>query len=83
MQTIRVSLDWLPNSNHAGLYVALAKNFYREVGLDVKLNPPSADYSESETPARQVVNGAADICVCPSESLISCWTSDSGDPNTR
>jgi len=29
-----------------------------------------------ETPARKVVNGLADFCIAPSESVISCWTSD-------
>lgn len=32
----------------------------------------------SETPARSVVNGRADLCVAPSESAISCWTSEDG-----
>jgi NitT/TauT family transport system substrate-binding protein len=30
----------------------------------------------SETPARKVVRGLADLCVAPSESVISCWTSE-------
>jgi ABC-type nitrate/sulfonate/bicarbonate transport system substrate-binding protein len=35
-------------------------------------------YSKEETPARSVVNGLADLCIAPSESAISCWTSDAG-----
>lgn len=34
-------------------------------------------YWSSETPARKVVNGLAELCVAPTESVISCWTSDS------
>lgn len=33
----RVMLDWTPNTNHSGLYVALEKGFYREVGLDLAI----------------------------------------------
>lgn len=32
-----VMLDWTPNTNHTGLYVALEKGFYREEGLDVEI----------------------------------------------
>jgi ABC-type nitrate/sulfonate/bicarbonate transport system substrate-binding protein len=34
---VRVMLDWTPNTNHSGLYVAVAKGFYREEGLDVEI----------------------------------------------
>jgi hypothetical protein len=30
----------------------------------------------SETPARRLVNGVVDLCIAPSESVVSCWTSD-------
>ena len=35
-----VALDWTPNTNHTGFYVAQAKGFYGEVGLVVKLKSP-------------------------------------------
>jgi len=72
---IKIALDWTPNSNHCGFYVAKSKGFYAEVGLDVDIIPPSQEYSKDETPARRVVNGFADFCVAPTESVISCWTS--------
>ena len=25
------------------------------------------------------MDSTADLCICPSESVISCWTSDKGD----
>ena len=73
---LKVALDWTPNSNHAGMYVALHEGLYAAEGLDVQILPPSAEYTMDETPARSVVNGRADLCVCPSESMISCLTSD-------
>lgn len=34
-------LDWTPNTNHTGIYVALEKGFYNEIGIDLEvLNPP-------------------------------------------
>jgi len=78
LSTLRLALDWTPNSNHAGFYLALEKGWYKDAGIDLIIMPPSPDYSHDETPARRVVHGTADLCVCPSESLISCWSSDSG-----
>ncbi|MFO7635851.1 MAG: ABC transporter substrate-binding protein [Clostridia bacterium] len=34
-------LDWTPNTNHTGLYVALDKGYFREAGLDVTIIQPS------------------------------------------
>ena len=31
---------------------------------------------ERETPTRKLINGEVDLCICPSESLISLWLSD-------
>ena len=37
---VRVVLDWTPNTNHTGMYVALEKGWYAELGLDVELIQP-------------------------------------------
>ena len=73
---LRVALDWTPNSNHSGFYVAQAQGFYAAEGITVEIVPPSDKYDKEETPARMVVNGRADLCVAPTESVLSCWTSD-------
>ncbi len=31
-------LDWTPNTNHTGLYVAKEKGYFKEAGVDVDLN---------------------------------------------
>ncbi len=36
---VTVALDWTPNTNHIGLYVARDKGFYAEAGLDVEILP--------------------------------------------
>lgn len=73
---LRLALDWTPNTNHTGFYVAIDKKFYSDVGIELEIVPPSKDYTEEETPARSVVNGRVDLCIAPSESAVSCWTSD-------
>ncbi len=40
---ITVVLDWTPNTNHIGLYVASKLGFYDEAGLDVKIVQPPED----------------------------------------
>jgi ABC-type nitrate/sulfonate/bicarbonate transport system substrate-binding protein len=41
LQEITVLLDWVPNTNHTGMYVALERGFYKEEGLDVNIIQPS------------------------------------------
>lgn len=40
-----VVLDWTPNTNHTGLYVAQAKGYYEDEGLDISLVQPPEDDS--------------------------------------
>ena len=40
---IRVVLDWTPNTNHTGLYVALEKGWFAEEGLEVTIIQPPED----------------------------------------
>lgn len=37
---VTVVLDWVPNTNHTGLYVALEKGFYEDLGLNVEIMQP-------------------------------------------
>ena len=41
--SIRVLLDWTPNTNHTGLYVALDKGWFEEEGLKVTITQPPED----------------------------------------
>ncbi|MBI2166082.1 MAG: ABC transporter substrate-binding protein [Chloroflexi bacterium] len=38
---VRVALDWYPNSDHAGLYVALERGYFKAAGLEVELYTPA------------------------------------------
>lgn len=67
--TLRVALDWTPNTIHSGLYLAKEKGFYKEHNLEVELLPPDAKYSK--TPAKRLESGEVDLAICPSESCIA------------
>jgi len=41
LQEITVLLDWVPNTNHTGLYIAIEKGFYKQEGLEVNIIQPS------------------------------------------
>lgn len=43
--TVKFALDWTPNTNHTGLYVAVAKGWFTDAGIDVDILP----YSDSST----------------------------------
>lgn len=44
---IEFILDWVPNTNHTGLYVALEKGYFEEAGLDVTIRrPPEGSTTE-------------------------------------
>ncbi|MDO4394020.1 MAG: ABC transporter substrate-binding protein [Bacillota bacterium] len=49
--SITFSLDWTPNTNHTGVYVAKALGYYDEAGLDVKIVQPAEHTAEQMTSA--------------------------------
>ncbi len=56
---VRFALDWTPNTNHIGIYVAKAKGFYEAAGLDVEILP----YADT-SPGTLIANGVADFGIC-------------------
>lgn len=40
LRKVKLLLDWVPNTNHTGLYVAKDKGYFNEVGLDVEIIQP-------------------------------------------
>lgn len=62
---VTVVLDWTPNTNHNGLYLALEAGWYRDAGLDVTVIEPG------ETSGLQLVaTGQADFAYSVAESLL-------------
>ncbi len=46
LRKLRVVLDWTPNTNHAGVYVARDLGYYKEQGLDVEIIQPGENTAE-------------------------------------
>ncbi len=67
---ITVILDWIPNTNHTGVFVAKQKGWYADAGLDVEIIRPS----ESQTPL-MVASGQADFGFSHQESVTFARTS--------
>jgi NMT1/THI5 like len=70
MESVTVALDWTPNTNHTGFYVAKSKGWYEEKGLDVQFISPHLDGYHT-TPASRVHDRSATFALGPSESVIS------------
>ena len=45
-EKITFVLDWTPNTNHTGLYVALAKGYFEQAGIEVEVVQPPEDGAE-------------------------------------
>jgi ABC-type nitrate/sulfonate/bicarbonate transport system substrate-binding protein len=65
LTTVKLALDWTPNTNHTGIYVALAKGWYRAQGIDLQLLP----YSASVAPEELVGTGKADFAISFAEAV--------------
>jgi putative hydroxymethylpyrimidine transport system substrate-binding protein len=58
-QPFTLDLDWYVNPDHAGIYSALDRGFFRQVGLDVQPQVPS----DPSAPIKEVAAGRADLAV--------------------
>ncbi|MEY8352728.1 ABC transporter substrate-binding protein [Lachnospiraceae bacterium 54-53] len=46
LKKITFVLDWTPNTNHTGLYVAQEKGYFKDAGLEVEIVQPPEDGAE-------------------------------------
>ena len=70
MAPLKIALDWTPNTNHIGIFVAKQLGFYKEQGIEVEiLNPISDNYQV--TPGKKLALGIADFAIAPFETVIS------------
>ena len=58
-QPFTLDLDWYVNPDHAGIYTALDRGFFRQAGLDVKPQVPS----DPSAPIKEVAAGRVDLAV--------------------
>lgn len=70
MTTIKLALDWAPNTNHIGFLIAKELGFYHQLDINLKiLNPLEDNYAM--TPGKKLELDLADFAIAPSETVIS------------
>jgi len=75
LRPVTVVLDWLPNTNHAGIYLALERGYYAEEGLAPEVVQPSEVGSEA-----LVAGGAGEFGISFQEAVTFARTADAPLP---
>ena len=75
--TITIVLDWTPNTNHTGIYVALEKGYFKEAGLNVEVIQPPEGGAEA-----LVASGKAQFGVSCQDTLAPAFVGASKLPVT-
>lgn len=70
MTTLKIALDWTPNINHIGIFVAKELNFYKEQGIELEIINPLED-NYAMTPGKKLELGVTDFAIAPFETVIS------------
>lgn len=76
-EIITFVLDWTPNTNHTGIYVALQKGWFEEAGLKVDVVQPPEGGS-----ALLVASGKAQFAVTAQDSIAPALTGENAMPLT-
>lgn len=71
LEKVKLVLDWTPNTNHTGLYVAQDKGFFEEEGLDVEIIMPGEATAEN-----LVASAQADFGISYQEGVTLARTQD-------
>lgn len=74
---ITIVLDWTPNTNHTGIYVAQEKGYFEEAGLTVEVVQPPEGGAET-----LVASGKAQFGVSCQDGLAPAFVGDSKIPVT-
>jgi ABC-type nitrate/sulfonate/bicarbonate transport system substrate-binding protein len=64
LSKVILMLDWVPNTNHSGIFVAQDKGYFEQAGLEVEIIQPGEVY-----PEQAVIGGAADFGVSFQEQV--------------
>jgi putative hydroxymethylpyrimidine transport system substrate-binding protein len=58
-QPVSLTLDFYPNPDHAGIYMAQKRGYFEEAGLEVSIDTPS----DPAAPLKQVAAGRSDLAI--------------------
>ncbi len=68
---VHFALDWTPNTNHTGIYVAQEKGYFSDEGLDVEIMMPGEAGADN-----LVASGKADFGIGAQEALTEARAAD-------
>ncbi len=74
LEKVTIMLDWTPNTNHTGLYVADEKGYFEEEGLDVEIVECASEGAETS-----VANGTVDFGISFQDYLVPAFSADEAD----
>ena len=74
---ITFCLDWTPNTNHTGIFVAQEKGYYKDAGLDVEVVQPPENGA-----VQMCASGQAQFAVDAQDTVTGAWTQDDPFPVT-
>lgn len=77
LEEVTLVLDWTPNTNHTGFYVAQEKGYFEEAGLDVKIVQPPEDGASA-----LVASGKAEFGIDFQDTIAPAWASEHPLPVT-
>lgn len=70
MIKLRLALDWTPNTNHIGFFIAQELGYYKQQGIELEIINP-ADDNYMLTPGKKLELDIADFAIAPFETVIS------------
>lgn len=76
-ETITVVLDWTPNTNHTGLYIAQQKGYFKDAGLEVEIVQPPEDGA-----VLLVASGKAEFGISFQDSMAAALVGENALPIT-
>ncbi|NLK02755.1 MAG: ABC transporter substrate-binding protein [Clostridiaceae bacterium] len=74
LQKITFVLDWTPNTNHSGLFLAQQQGYYAEEGLDVDFQESDMNFIE------MVATGSAPFGIASQEQVLQARSSEAEIP---
>ena len=77
LEKVTFVLDWTPNTNHTGIYVADALGYFEEAGIEVEIQQPPEDGASV-----LVASGKADFGVGFQDSMAAAISGDDALPIT-
>lgn len=77
LRKVTFALDWTPNTNHTGVYVAAERGYYKDAGLDVEIVQAPEDGADA-----LVASGDAQFGVSFQDTMASYLSSDDPLPVT-